>query len=102
VQGSTPALLELRFFRSLPFYGAMLAVVTALCGYGSLLFLNTLYLQDVRGFSAPVTRLCTLPVGVLIVVLSPLTGRIVVRAEPGCCCWSPAPRWLRPGSPRHD
>ena len=30
----------------------MVAAVTALCGYGSFLFLNTLYLQDVRGFSA--------------------------------------------------
>jgi EmrB/QacA subfamily drug resistance transporter len=70
-------LLELRFFRSLPFCGAMVAAVTALFGYGSFLFLNTLYLQEVRGFSALVTGLCMLPVGVLIVVLSPLTGRIV-------------------------
>ena len=70
-------LLELRFFRSVPFCGAMVAAVTALCGYGSFLFLNTLYLQEVRGFSALVTGLCTLPVAVLIVVLSPLTGRIV-------------------------
>ena len=70
-------LLELRFFRSLPFCGALVAAVSGLFGYGSFLFLNTLFLQEVRGFSALVTGLCLLPVAVLIVVLSPLTGRIV-------------------------
>jgi EmrB/QacA subfamily drug resistance transporter len=70
-------LLELRFFRSIPFSGAMLVAVAALSGYGSFLFLNTLYLQEVRGYSALITGVCTLPVAVLTVVLSPLTGRIV-------------------------
>jgi len=75
-------LLELRFFRSLPFSGATLAAVLGFCGYGSFLFLNTLYLQDLRGFSALRAGLCTLPVAVLIVVLAPISGRVVGRRGP--------------------
>jgi MFS family permease len=48
-----------------------------LCAFGAFLFVTTLYLQDVRGLSALAAGLCLLPVGVLVVVLSPLTGRVV-------------------------
>ena len=72
-------LLELRFFRSVPFSGATVTAIAAFFGYGSFLFLNALYLQDVRGFSALHAGLCTLPVAVLIVVLAPISGRIVGR-----------------------
>ena len=75
----TDPLLELRFFRSVPFSGATLTAVAGFCAYGSFLFLNTLYLQDVRGFSALQAGLCTLPVAVLIVVLAPISGRVVGR-----------------------
>ncbi|HEX4249051.1 MAG TPA: MFS transporter [Pseudonocardia sp.] len=75
----TDPLLELRFFRSVPFSGATLTAVVGFCAYGSFLFLNTLYLQDVRGFSALQAGLCTLPVAVLIVVLAPISGRVVGR-----------------------
>ncbi|HTK61248.1 MAG TPA: MFS transporter [Pseudonocardia sp.] len=70
-------LLELRFFRSVPFSGATLTAIAAFFGYGSFLFLNALYLQDVRGLSALHAGLCTLPVALLIVVLAPISGRIV-------------------------
>jgi EmrB/QacA subfamily drug resistance transporter len=70
-------LLELRFFRSVPFSGATVTAIAAFFGYGSFLFLNALYLQDVRGFSALHAGLCTLPVAVLIVVLAPISGRVV-------------------------
>jgi MFS family permease len=49
----------------------------ALCAFGAFLFVTTLYLQDVRGLSALAAGLCLLPVGLLVVVLSPLTGRLV-------------------------
>ncbi|HEY1970533.1 MAG TPA: MFS transporter, partial [Pseudonocardia sp.] len=39
-------LLELRFFRSVPFSGATMTAVAAFCAFGSFLFLNSLYLQD--------------------------------------------------------
>ncbi|MBO0872378.1 MAG: MFS transporter [Pseudonocardia sp.] len=75
-------LLELRFFRSVPFSGATVASVANFCGFGGFLFLNTLYLQDVRGFSAFVAGLCTLPVAVLVMALSPINGRIVGARGP--------------------
>lgn len=42
----------MRFFRSAPFSGAMLIAVAASGILGGFLFLNTLYLQNVRGDSA--------------------------------------------------
>ncbi len=70
-------LLELRLFRSVPFSAAIATAVWALCAFGAFLFVTTLYLQDVRGLSALAAGLCLLPVGLLVVVLSPLTGRLV-------------------------
>jgi EmrB/QacA subfamily drug resistance transporter len=70
-------LLELHLFRSVPFSSAILMALFALCGFGAFLFVTTLYLQNVRGMSALMAGLCLLPVGVLVVVLSPLTGRLV-------------------------
>jgi EmrB/QacA subfamily drug resistance transporter len=70
-------LLELRLFRSVPFCTAILIAVGALCAFGAFLFVTTQYLQDVRGMSALTAGLCMLPVGALVVLLSPLTGRLV-------------------------
>lgn len=70
-------LLELRLFRSVPFSSAILLAIFSFCGFGAFLFVTTLYLQEVRGMSALTAGLCLLPVGVLIIVLAPLAGRIV-------------------------
>jgi EmrB/QacA subfamily drug resistance transporter len=75
-------LLELRLFRSVPFSSAILTALFALCGFGAFLFVTMLYLQDVRGMTALAAGLCLLPVGVLIVLLSPITGRLVGRRGP--------------------
>ncbi|HET6499287.1 MAG TPA: MFS transporter [Amycolatopsis sp.] len=75
-------LLELRLFRSVPFTSAILTALFALCGFGAFLFVTTLYLQNVRGMSALTAGLCLLPVGALIVVLAPLTGRLVGTRGP--------------------
>ena len=75
-------LLELRLFRSVPFSAAIAMALWALCAFGAFLFVTTLYLQDVRGLSALAAGLCLLPVGVLVVVLSPLTGRLVGARGP--------------------
>jgi hypothetical protein len=40
-------------FRSVPFSGAIAIAAVASMALGGFLFLNTLYLQDVRGYSAP-------------------------------------------------
>jgi MFS family permease len=41
------------------------------------LFLNTLYLQDVRGYSALQAGVCTLPMALASFLLAPVAGRIV-------------------------
>ena len=75
-------LLELRLFGSVPFSAAILTALLSLCGFGTFLFVSTLYLQDVRGMSPLSAGLCLLPVGVLIIVLSPLSGRLVGARGP--------------------
>jgi EmrB/QacA subfamily drug resistance transporter len=75
-------LLELRLFRSVPFSAAILMALFALCGFSAFLFMTTLYLQDVRGLSALATGLCLIPVGVLVLILSPRTGRLVGTRGP--------------------
>jgi EmrB/QacA subfamily drug resistance transporter len=75
-------LLDLRFFHSAPFSGATVIAISALAGLGGFLFLNTLYLQDVRGFSALHAGLLTLPLAAGAAVFSPISGRMVGRRGP--------------------
>jgi EmrB/QacA subfamily drug resistance transporter len=70
-------LLDLRFFRSVPFSGATVIAVCAFAAQTGFLFLNTLYLQDVRGFSALHAGLYTLPMALATAVFAPLSGRLV-------------------------
>jgi EmrB/QacA subfamily drug resistance transporter len=70
-------LLELRFFRSVPFTSATVTAVAAFSAFGGFLFLNTLYLQDVRGYSALQAGVCTLPMALASFLLAPVAGRIV-------------------------
>ncbi|MGH2842076.1 MAG: DHA2 family efflux MFS transporter permease subunit [Solirubrobacteraceae bacterium] len=72
-------LLNVRFFRSAPFAGASLAALFGFGSFGGFLFLNTLYLQDVRGLSAFDAGLCTLPIAAMTFLLAPLSGRIVAH-----------------------
>lgn len=70
-------LLDLRFFRSAPFSGATLIAVSGFAALSGFLFLNSLYLQEVRGFSALHAGLLTLPMAAMTVVFAPLSGWIV-------------------------
>jgi EmrB/QacA subfamily drug resistance transporter len=72
-------LLELRFFRSAPFSGASAIAVLAFATLGGFLFLNTLYLQDVRGLSPLHAGLYLLPMAGMLVVFAPLSGRLIGR-----------------------
>ena len=101
-------LLELRLFRSVPFSSAILMALFALCGFGAFLFVTPQYLQDVRGLSALTAGLCLLPVGSLIIVLSPFTGRLVGARGPrlpltvagtALACGGAASLWLTPTTP---
>lgn len=75
-------LLELRLFRSVPLTSAIVMALFALCGFQAFLFVTTLYLQDVRGLSPMAAGLCLLPVGTLVLVLSPVSGRLVAARGP--------------------
>jgi len=70
-------LIELRFFRSVPFSGATLIAVSAFASLAGFLFLNSIYLQDVRGLSPLHAGLWTLPMAAMAVIFSPLSGRLV-------------------------
>jgi MFS family permease len=70
-------LIELRFFTSRPFAAATVIAVAAFTAFGGFLFLNTLYLQDVRSLSPVNAGLCTLPMAAMTVLISPISGRIV-------------------------
>jgi EmrB/QacA subfamily drug resistance transporter len=70
-------LIDPRFFRSAPFSGATAAAVSAFAALGGFLFLNTLYLQDVRGFSPLAAGLYLLPMAATLAICAPLSGRIV-------------------------
>jgi MFS family permease len=72
-------LIEIRFFRSAPFSGASAIAVCAFAALGGFLFLNTLYLQEVRGLSPFHAGLYTLPMAAMTVVFGPLSGRLVGR-----------------------
>lgn len=72
-------LVELRFFASVPFTGAALIALAAFGCFAGLLFLGTLYLQQVRGLPALQAGLCTLPLASMTLVCGPLSGRMVAR-----------------------
>jgi EmrB/QacA subfamily drug resistance transporter len=75
-------LVDMRYFRSAPFSGAALIGVAALATLGGFLFLNTLYLQDVRGYSALRAGLLTIPMAAMLVLFSVVSGRLVASRGP--------------------
>jgi EmrB/QacA subfamily drug resistance transporter len=78
----TDPLIELRFFRSAPFSGATLIAICAFGAFGGFLFMNTLYLQVIRGLSPMQAGLCTVPLGLTVLICSPISGRVVGRHGP--------------------
>jgi EmrB/QacA subfamily drug resistance transporter len=78
----TDPLIELTFFRSLPFSGATATAVCAFGGFSAFLFLNTLYLQEARGLSPVHAGLFLLPMAAMTVVFAPISGRIVAARGP--------------------
>jgi DHA2 family methylenomycin A resistance protein-like MFS transporter len=75
-------MLPLRLLRRPEFAaGSAVGLLINLGFYGQL-FLMSLYLQDVRGYSALATGLALLPEAALLVVASTLSGRIMARTGP--------------------
>jgi EmrB/QacA subfamily drug resistance transporter len=75
-------LIQLRFFASIPFSGATIIAVCGFCAWSGFLFLNALYLQNARGFSPLHAGLLTLPIAAMVVVSSPVAGKIVAVRGP--------------------
>ncbi|MGV9311401.1 MFS transporter [Streptomyces sp. NPDC003691] len=75
-------LIDLRFFRSAPFSGATVIAIAAFAALGGFLFMNTLYLQEVRGYSALHAGLYMLPMAAVTLVAAPLSGRLVGAIGP--------------------
>jgi EmrB/QacA subfamily drug resistance transporter len=72
-------LIELRFFRSAPFSGACALALLTFVAEGGFLFLNTLYLQEVRHLSPFDAGLFMLPLAGMQLIFSPISGRMVGR-----------------------
>jgi MFS family permease len=75
-------LIDLRFFRSVPFSGATAIAVAAFAGLNGFLFLNTIYLQEARGLSAVHAGLYTLPMAAMTALCAPISGRVVGSRGP--------------------
>ncbi|WP_344524298.1 MFS transporter [Streptomyces albiaxialis] len=75
-------LIDLRFFRSVPFAGATVVAVCAFASLGGFLFLTTLHLQEERGLSALSTGLHMLPMALMTLICGPLSGRLVGARGP--------------------
>ncbi|MEU2872413.1 MFS transporter [Streptomyces olivoreticuli] len=78
----TEPLVDLRVFRSVAFSGASVMAVCSFFVLGGFLFLNTLYLQNTRGLSALRAGLYLLPMAVMNIVTSPLSGRLTATRGP--------------------
>ncbi|MFI1616172.1 MFS transporter [Streptomyces lydicus] len=78
----TEPLIDLRFFHSAPFSGATVIAVCAFAALGGFLFVNTLYLQNIRGLSALEAGLYMLPMAGMTLVCAPLSGRLVGSRGP--------------------
>jgi MFS family permease len=75
-------LLELRFFRSPTFCAANAIALVSFLALSGFLFVNTLYLQQIRGDSALVAGLAVAPATLMMVVVAPCSGRLLARYGP--------------------
>ncbi|MCB8915634.1 MAG: MFS transporter [Thermoleophilales bacterium] len=70
-------LIELRFFRSRPFTMATVTAILAFGAFSGFMFVNTLYLQDGRGFSPIEAGLSLVPMALATMIAGPVSGRLV-------------------------
>jgi EmrB/QacA subfamily drug resistance transporter len=74
--------IDLRFFRSPPFSGANVIALAISASLGGFLFLNTLYLQDVRHYGPLRAGLMIIPLAVGQAVAAQISGRLVGSRGP--------------------
>ena len=71
--------IDLRLFRSTPFAAAAVIALSVFTVWGAFLFMMSIYLQGWRGYTAVHAGLLLLPVGIAVLVLSPISGHLVSR-----------------------
>jgi EmrB/QacA subfamily drug resistance transporter len=76
-------MIELRFFRSRSFSGTNLIAFLTFFGLFGFTFFNTLYFQEIRGYSAFRAGLLVLPASLAIIAMAPFAGRIAGARGPG-------------------
>ncbi|WP_235747978.1 MFS transporter [Nocardia coffeae] len=80
-RGANPV-LPLDLLRRKDFLSPNVVALTMNLIFNGLLFVTTLYLQDVQGCSPLLSGLAVLPLAVPLVVLAPVSGRITARRGP--------------------
>lgn len=75
----TAPFVDLRYFGSIPFTAAALTALSVFIVWGAFLFMMSIYLQGWRGYPAVHAGLLLLPVGLAVLVFSPISGRLVGR-----------------------
>ncbi|MGW7408183.1 MFS transporter [Streptomyces sp. NPDC054833] len=75
-------LMDLALFRRPAFTGAVLGAVAVFVALNATLLLNTLYLQQTRGWTPLAAGTATLPMAIAATVCAPLSGRLIGRVGP--------------------
>jgi EmrB/QacA subfamily drug resistance transporter len=75
-------LLPLQLFRSVPLSAGIVLVLLLMFGMFAVLFLMTLYLENVHGLGPVATGVRLLPMTVMMAVGPPLSGRLITRLGP--------------------
>jgi EmrB/QacA subfamily drug resistance transporter len=72
-------LINPKFFQSIPFASAVVMAVISVGALSGFVFLNTLYLQEARGFSAFKAGLFVVPTAMTSIVCATLSGRVLAK-----------------------
>ena len=76
-------LIELHFFRKLPFASAAANAVITFIAFNAFLFVATFYLQGTRGFSPLVAGLFLVPASIVMMIASPIAARLAGSGRAG-------------------
>lgn len=83
IQRTSPhPLIDLRYLASPALSGAALLAIFAFTVTSGFQFLNTLYLQNLRGFSPLHAGLLALPITLMVLVFAPVSGRLTGTRGP--------------------
>ena len=76
-------LIELQFFRKLPFASAAASAVISFVAFNAFLFVATFYLQGTRGFSPLIAGLFLVPASIVMMIAAPIAARMAANGRAG-------------------